>query len=262
VASSTNPILVIDDDPNARELLSRTLTGDGYTVVTAKDGPEGLLRARERRPSVITLDVKMPGMDGWSVLKTLKADPDLREIPVIMVSIVGDQQTGYALGAVESISKPVDRDILLGIVSRYVAAEKAGTALVVEDDDNNRALLTRTLRNAGWQVMEAENGAVGLEQVSAFVPDLILLDLMMPVMDGFDFVLELRNTEEWREIPIIVVTAKDLSEEDRFRLTGGVETIIQKGAFSKEKFLSEVSHLVHKFDQPSGPTGDDAERGK
>ncbi len=262
VAAGKNPILIIDDDPNARELLSRTLKSDGYTVVTAKDGQEGLLHARQNRPSVITLDVQMPGMDGWSVLKTLKADPDLREIPVIMVSIVGDQQTGYALGAVESLSKPVDREVLLGIVSRYVASEKAGTALVVEDDDNNRALLARTLRNAGWQVMEAENGEQGLEQVAAALPDVILLDLMMPVMDGFDFVLELRNTEEWREIPIIVVTAKDLTEEDRFRLTGGVETIIQKGAFSKEKFLNEVSHLVHKFDKTSDPTEDGAERRK
>jgi signal transduction histidine kinase/CheY-like chemotaxis protein len=261
-AGDGNPILIIDDDPNARELLGRTLAGEGYTVTTAKDGQDGLLRARQNKPSVITLDVQMPGMDGWSVLKTLKADPDLRDIPVIMVSIVGDQQTGYALGAVESLSKPVDRDVLLGIVSRYVAAEKVGTALVVEDDANNRSLLARTLKNAGWQVMEAENGAVGLEQVSAVVPDLILLDLMMPVMDGFDFVLELRNTEEWREIPIIVVTAKDLTEEDRFRLTGGVETIIQKGAFSKEKFLGEVSHLVHKYNQVGDSTEDGAERGK
>ena len=255
-----NPILIIDDDPNARDLLSRTLAGEGYKVITAKDGQEGLLKARQDRPSVITLDVQMPGMDGWSVLKTLKADPGLREIPVIMVSIVGDQQTGYALGAVESLSKPVDRDALLGIVSRYVDSETVGTALVVEDDANNRSLLVRTLSSAGWEVLEAENGAVGLEQVSAVVPDLILLDLMMPVMDGFDFVLELRNTQEWREIPIIVVTAKDLTEEDRFRLTGGVETIIQKGAFSKEKFLGEVSHLVHKFDRSESSAEDDSER--
>ena len=255
-----SPILVIDDDPNARDLLSRTLAGDGYTVVTAKDGQEGLLRARQNRPSVITLDVQMPGMDGWSVLKTLKADPKLREIPVIMVSIVGDQHTGIALGAVDSLSKPVDRDVLLEIVSRYVASEEVGKALVIEDDADNRSLLTRTLRKAGWQVMEAENGAVGLEQVSAVVPDLILLDLMMPVMDGFDFVLELRNTEEWREIPIIVVTAKDLTKEDRFRLTGGVETIIQKGAFSKDKFLGEVNHLVQKCNRTDDSTGDEAER--
>ena len=177
-----------------------------------------------------------------------------------MVSIVGDQHTGIALGAVESLSKPVDRDVLLEIVSRYVASEEVGKALVIEDDADNRSLLTRTLRKAGWQVMEAENGAVGLEQVSAVVPDLILLDLMMPVMDGFDFVLELRNTEEWREIPIIVVTAKDLTKEDRFRLTGGVETIIQKGAFSKDKFLGEVNHLVQKCNRTVDSTGDEAER--
>ena len=257
-----NSILIIDDDPNARELLSRTLDGDGYTVITAKDGQEGLLLAKDNKPSVITLDVQMPGMDGWAVLKTLKADPNLREIPVIMVSIVGDQQSGNTLGAVESLSKPVDREALLGIVSRYMASEEVGKALVIEDDADNRSLLARTLRKAGWQVMEAENGAVGLEQVAAVVPDLILLDLMMPVMDGFDFVLELRNTKEWREIPIIVVTAKDLTKEDRFRLTGGVETIIQKGAFSKEKFLGEINHLVRKGNRTGDATGDEAEREK
>jgi CheY-like chemotaxis protein len=234
------------------------LTGEGYSVITASDGQEGLDRARHQLPALITLDVQMPGMDGWSVLKTLKADPDLRDIPVIMVSIVGDKKTGYALGAVESLSKPVDRDILLDIVSRYVTTGRAGTALIVEDDANNRSLLARTLSSAGWRVMEAENGVVGLGQVAKVLPDLILLDLMMPVMDGFDFVLGLRANEEWREIPIIVVTAKDLTEEDRFRLTGGVETIIQKGAFSRERFLGEVSHLVRKH-KPVGDPPDEEE---
>jgi PAS domain S-box-containing protein len=245
-------ILIIDDDPNARDLLSRTLTGDGYSVVAARDGEEGLARARDHRPAVITLDVQMPGMDGWSVLKALKADPGLKDIPVVMVSIVGDQKTGYVLGAVESLSKPVDRDALLEIVSRYVGSKEKKTALIIEDDPNNRALLARALVGAGWQVMEAENGEVGLKQVAKLVPDLILLDLMMPVMDGFDFIVELRNREDCREVPIIVVTAKDLTEEDRSRLTGGVETIIQKGAFSREKFLGEVSHLVRRHSKTGG----------
>jgi CheY-like chemotaxis protein len=246
MVAGRDPILIIDDDPNARDLLSRTLTSEGYVVTTAKDGEDGLAMARKQRPSVITLDVQMPGMDGWSVLKSLKADPDLRDIPVIMVSIVGDQKTGYALGAVESLSKPVDREALLAIVSRYSSRSEVKTALVVEDDDANRSLLVRTLSGAGWTVLQAENGAVGLERLAEVLPDLILLDLMMPVMDGFEFVLELRSREEWRDIPVIVVTAKDLTDEDRFKLTGGVEQIIQKGAFSREKFLSEVSTLIEQ----------------
>jgi PAS domain S-box-containing protein len=246
VIAGPDPILIIDDDPNARDLLSRTLTSEGYAVATAGDGEEGLALARSKRPSVITLDVQMPGMDGWSVLKTLKADPNLRDIPVIMVSIVGDQKTGYALGAVESLSKPVDREVLIQIVSRYSSGTKFGTALIVEDDAANRSLLARTLSGAGWQVMQAENGAVGLERLAEALPDLILLDLMMPVMDGFEFVLELRSREECRAIPVIVVTSKDLTDEDRFKLTGGVEHIIQKGAFSREKFLKDVSSLVEQ----------------
>ncbi len=248
IAMSNHPVLVIDDDPDARELLSRLLTSEGYAVLEAKDGAEGLALAKKQQPCVITLDVQMPGMDGWSVLKELKADPDLRPIPVVMVSIVGDQNTGFALGAVESFSKPVDREALLDVLARHTNLADVGTALVIEDDEANRSLLVRSLQNADWRVMEAENGAEGLKRIDEVKPDLILLDLMMPVMDGFDFLLELRSRDDCREIPIIVVTAKDLTDEDRFRLTGGVEKIIQKGAFSRSKFLKDVSDLVKKHD--------------
>jgi PAS domain S-box-containing protein len=256
-APSRNPILIIDDDPNARELLSRTFEADGYAVVTAQDGSEGLAMARKQKPSMITLDIQMPGMDGWSVLKELKADAELRDVPVIMVSIEQDQAKGYALGAVESMAKPVDRTLLLDVVARHAGRSGTGTALVVEDDEANRSLLTRTLRDAGWNVIEAENGVVGLEQVSSTVPDLVLLDLMMPVMDGFDFIVNFRNREECREVPIIVVTAKDLTEEDRFRLTGGVHQILQKGAFSRERFLQDVRSLVRQHGPDSGANRND-----
>ena len=232
ISPGEHPILVIDDDPNARELLLRTLELDGHVVVTAASGEEGLDLARRLQPMLITLDIMMPGMDGWAVLRAIKADPELQHIPVIMVSIVGDRDLGYSLGAVESLTKPVDRKKLLDVVQQFTSAKGGGHVLLVEDDGDIRTLLRRTLEEVSWAVAEAENGAVALQRVHEQKPDLILLDLMMPVMDGFEFVQKLREEEENRWIPIIVVTAKDLTEEDRRQLAGGVEHIIDKGAFT------------------------------
>jgi signal transduction histidine kinase/DNA-binding response OmpR family regulator len=239
-----NPILVIDDDPNSRELLLRTLESDGHLVVTAAGGGEGLELARSLKPSLITLDIMMPGMDGWAVLRALKDVPELQEIPVIMVSIAGDEDLGYTLGAVQSLTKPVDRQALLQIVKQYASVPGGGHALIVEDDESTRSMLRRALSDAGWEAAEAENGAVALDRVSEQIPDLILLDLIMPVMDGFEFVLALRQQEENRSIPIIVVTAKDLTDEDRRQLVGGVEHIIDKGAFTQDELLEQVRNLV------------------
>ena len=242
--TSHNPILVIDDDADSRDLLKRMFESEGYTVKTANGGREGLEIARQQKPSIITLDIQMPEMDGWCVLKEIKADKKLSNVPVVMVSIEQDKGKGYLLGAVESLPKPINRTLLMDVVGRYAGGSGTGIALVVEDDEPNRSLLARTLRDAGWNVIEAENGAVGLERANETIPDLVFLDLMMPVMDGFEFIMEFRNREDCRDIPIIVVTAKDLTDEDRFRLTGGVHKIIQKGAFSRDKFLHDVRVLV------------------
>ncbi len=244
LAAMENPILVIDDDPNARELLLRTLEADGYDVVTADSGEEGLDLARRLDPTLITLDIMMPGMDGWAVLRELKADPELEHIPVIMASIVSDQDMGYTLGAVESLTKPIDRQRLRQLVQQHANSNGTGHALVVEDDEPSRSLLRRALEESSWEVTEAENGAVALERVAERQPDLILLDLMMPVMDGFDFVLELRRRENGRSIPVVVITSKDLTEEDRLLLAGGVEQIIEKGAFTQDELLQQVRGLV------------------
>ncbi len=200
---------------------------------------------------MITLDVQMPEMDGWSVLSALKGDEELKGIPVIMVSIVADQKKGYALGAVESMPKPIDRETLLKIVHRYAASDEDRAALVVEDDEYNRSLLSKALEDAGWSVMQAENGAVALDRLEDAIPDIILLDLMMPVMDGFEFVSEMRKREEWRAVPIVVVTAKDLTPEDRLRLTGGVEKVIQKGGFSASGLLEDIRNLVKRHERRS-----------
>jgi signal transduction histidine kinase/DNA-binding response OmpR family regulator len=240
----TSTVLVIDDDPRVRELLQRFLSKEGFQVASASGGEEGLRLAKHLRPTAITLDVMMPGMDGWAVLTALKADPDLAEIPVIMLTIVDNKNLGYALGAADYLTKPVDRDRLVAILQKYPREDPSRPVLVVEDDAATREMLRRMLDKEGWRMTEAEHGRVALERIAAHRPALILLDLMMPEMDGFQFVAEVRKQEAWRSIPIIVVTAKDLTEADRLRLNGYVDRILQKGAYSREELLCEVRDLV------------------
>jgi CheY-like chemotaxis protein/anti-sigma regulatory factor (Ser/Thr protein kinase) len=247
----SHPILVVDDDADSRELLRRTLESEGYAVVTASGGEEGIEAARRVSPSLITLDVMMPGMDGWAVLKELKADRELRRIPVMMVTIVGEKDLGYSLGAVEHLTKPVNRDSLRQLARQYAGPQGGGRALVVDDDPDIRALFQRALEEDGWTVDTAEHGAQGLEQAAEHRPDLVLLDLMMPVMDGFDFVLNFRAVEGCTSTPIIVITAKDLTDQERQRLVGGVERIIEKGAWTGEQLLENVRALVARYRGPA-----------
>jgi signal transduction histidine kinase/DNA-binding response OmpR family regulator len=230
-------VLVVDDDPNALDLLGRTLQGAGVRVVTASDGQEALNLARTLHPAAITLDVLMPGMDGWEVLRELKADPKTRDVPVLMVTMTDDRELGYALGATEFLTKPVDRGQLVQLLERYGTEGGERRALVVEDREQDRGLLRLALENEGWQVSEAENGRVALEKVAEQAPSLILLDLMMPVMDGFEFVMEMRNRDASRTIPIVVVTAKDVTEEDRRRLNGDVVGLIEKDGLDRDALL-------------------------
>jgi CheY-like chemotaxis protein len=250
IPQGVHPVLVIDDDPNSRDLLQRMLEAEGYAVATASSGEEGLDLARSLRPSLITLDVLMPGMDGWAVLRQLKADSDLQHTPVIMVSVTSEMDMAYTLGAVEHLTKPVDRDALRRLVGQYAAPIGGGHALVVDDDDSIRSLFRRTLKADGWSVAEATNGAEALDRVAEQRPRIILLDLMMPVMDGFDFLLRYRSLEGCASTPIIVITAKDLGEEDRRRLAGGVERVIEKGGVTREQLLAHVRSLVAKHEAP------------
>jgi CheY-like chemotaxis protein len=200
--------------------------------------------ARKLKPAVITLDVMMPGMDGWAVLSALKADAELAGIPVIMMTIVDDKNMGFALGAADYLTKPIDWNRLSSLLKKYRNATLSQRVLVVEDDPQTREMLRRLLEKEGWKVLEAENGRVALERMATETPALILLDLMMPEMDGFEFMEELRKRADWRELPVIVITAKDVTEEDRRRLNGHVIQILQKGAYRTEQLLSEVRNLI------------------
>lgn len=249
-------VLVIDDDPRVHDLVRRSLSKTGVRVVAASHGEEGLRYAKTLRPQVITLDVLMPGMDGWAVLSALKADPEVADIPVIMLTMVDDKPLGYALGVADYLIKPIDWKRLSTLIHKYRCVMPPCSVLIVEDDVTMRDMLRRTLDKQGWQITEAANGREALERVAVRRPDLILLDLMMPEMDGFAFVEALRQHDAWRSIPIVVITAKDLTAADLQRLNGGVEQILQKGAYSREQLLREVCQLVAACLQ--SPLSDDA----
>jgi len=257
VGDAGDVVLVIDDDPTVRELMSRTLEKEGFRVLRAGGGEEGLRLARLFRPAAITLDVMMPGMDGWAVLSALKSDPALADVPVIMVTIVDDKNLGYSLGASEYLTKPVDRKRLAAVLAKFRRGLPGGVALVVDDDEVGRQMVRQMLEREGWSVVEAENGRVALGRVAESPPDLILLDLMMPEMDGFEFARDLRLNPLWREIPVLVLTAKDLTEEDCLRLNGHILGVLKKGAYSREDLLSEIRReltvLIRKADPTPAP---------
>jgi PAS domain S-box-containing protein len=240
--AGVNTVLIIDDDPAAQDLLTRYLAKEGFEIVTAADGQSGLRLAKEIRPVAITLDVMMPGMDGWAVLTRLKADPELADIPVIMVTIVQDKNMGYALGASDYLTKPIERDRLTNVLKKY-RSDRA-YCLLVEDDPVIRDMVRRTLEKEDWTVDETEDGVAALARISESRPEVILLDLMMPRMDGFQFIDELRKVPQWRTIPIVVLTAMDLSPQDRLYLQSRVNHIIQKEPYQQDDLLREVRDLV------------------
>jgi CheY-like chemotaxis protein len=184
----------------------------------------------------------MPGLDGWTVLAAIKGDPALADIPVILMTIIDEKNRGYALGAADYMVKPVDRERLAAVLRRISATGRR--VLVVDDDDILRRGVAQALEKDGWAVSEAVNGRVGLERMAEGLPDVIVLDLMMPEMDGFEFLAELRRHADWRAIPVLVVTARDLTDEDHRRLNGEVESILQKDAPTRDDMLHEVSAVL------------------
>lgn len=237
-------VLVVDDDPNARELLRRHLQRGGYAVRMAANGEEAMQLARTLQPAVVVLDVLMPQMDGWAVLSAMKEDAVLAEIPVIMVTIVDNQSIGFSLGAADYLIKPIDRDRLVRAVEKCCPRSAPRHVLIVEDDAPTSELMGRALRQFDCTVTQAENGRVGLERLKEVLPDAILLDLMMPEMDGFEFIAQVRAESRWRRIPVIVVTAKALTAEDRARLNGQVQHLVHKGEYSGKTVLAALDELV------------------
>ncbi len=246
-------VLAVDDDPAMLELLSRNLIREGYAVRTAKNGREALELALELQPQLVTLDVMMPSMDGWAVLTSLKADLKTRDIPVVVVSMVDDKGLGISLGAADYLTKPIDRAQLATILGKYAPKNARPIALIVDDLAENRALLARAVGTEGWTIVEAENGRIGLELFAESKPDMILLDLMMPEMDGFEFLRELRKREDGRTVPVVVATAKDLTPAEREELRRTVQNCVEKGnRFTHENFFADVKRAINQAKPDAG----------
>jgi PAS domain S-box-containing protein len=269
-------VLVIEDAPSDRDLVVRHLQRWGYGVAVARQGLEGLQLARHLRPKVIVLDILLEHMDGWTVLAQLKADPQLADIPVVIVTILENRQLGFALGATEYLTKPIDYPRFVEVIQRYRPAplpqlapagmlltagggpERSEPALVqrvlvVEDDVDTQHLLARILTQEGWQVQVANHGQQALEYLQdnfPTLPDLILLDLMMPEMDGFELIKVLRDQPKYRDIPIIVITALHLTSGDRHRLRGQVEHILEKSLYTTQQLLDQVCEYVQAYLAP------------
>ncbi len=237
-------VLVIDDDPTARELIANYLREGGLSVVTAAGGREGLKRAEELNPIAITLDVLMPDIDGWTVLAALRGNPQLSNIPVVMATITDPDRKGIALGAAGYLTKPIDRDRLITLLRPYQTRARRTRVLVVEDDPMQRERIRSWLEPEHWLASEAENGLVALDRLAKERPDIILLDLMMPEMDGFQFIAALQAQPVWRDIPVIVITALDLTAADHARLNSGVEKILLKDSFDPAQLVEIVRRLV------------------
>ena len=202
----------------------------------------------------------MPELDGWAVLRELKADPELRDIPVVLVTILGDREMGYALGAADYLTKPIDTDALLRALGRFMPAGRRAEVLVVDDDPATREMLRRTLAKGGWTVVEAADGREALTQLERAAPAVLLLDLMMPGMDGFEVLEAMRREEAWRDIPVIVITAKDLDREELAWLNGRAERVFQKGAYDRAELVGVVERAVARrvaeARAPQGPQGE------
>jgi CheY-like chemotaxis protein/anti-sigma regulatory factor (Ser/Thr protein kinase) len=241
-------VLVVEDNPQASELVARHLEGGGFRVAFARSGIEAVTKARELKPVAITLDILLPEIDGWEVLNRLKQDEATRNIPVVVVSVVDNPRLGRALGALDYFVKPVDRSALLSRLGRYTFTSKVGQdeirILLVDDEPANLELLESILQPAGFTVLRAAGGHEGVDIARAKKPHLILLDLLMPGMTGFDVVAALRGDESTRSIPIMVLTAKNLTEEDRRQLNGQVAAVFERNSLAGAELIDWLHQLV------------------
>jgi DNA-binding response OmpR family regulator len=235
-------ILVVEDDTKSSELLTVTLTGAGYRVIPAYNGRDALAVAKRLKPFAITLDIMLPGMDGWDVLKYLKYDSETSNIPVIVVSMLDEAEVGFSLGVVDYFVKPVEKKTFVAALNNL--KESLGIdmpkVLVVDDDPDAVELVASMIEPAGFEVIRAYGGEEGISKSFSEHPDALILDLMMPDVSGFDVVSRLKTDPETRNIPIIICTSRDPTSEDIIRLRSDVVSVMCKGEFAREELVNEI----------------------
>lgn len=244
VSTMNKVVLLVDDDPGIHRDVREAVEQAGYTVLSAYNGEEGLKSARVNKPGIILLDVLMPVMDGWETLYALKSDPGLSEIPVILMTLDAEENLGFALGAIDYLHKPVESKILIEKIKHVVPDGHRDPILIVDDEAHARHLMYRAVQRGGWKAIEAKNGQEAIKLLQECTPALILLDLMMPEMDGFAVIDELQKNEKWRRIPVIVVTAKDLTNAERMMLTQYTRSVLQKGLYSRKELLAQICEQI------------------
>lgn len=252
---------MVEDDDQFYEALAGDLEADGYRPLQARHGEEALVRVKERRPAVVTLDLELPGMDGWEVLKALKDDPATADIPVIIVSLSGNHELGFALGAEDYFMKPLERrqflrrlqGILAGSASDPAAARRI---LIIDDDPEVHSVLGIELEESGYRVLSARDGRRGMELAVSERPAVIVLDLLMPEVNGFEVAAELRERPETAAIPIVILTAKELSTEDRRRLRGKSEGLFTKAPMDRRRLVRTIREIEARRGAREASDGD------
>lgn len=257
VDALTQTVLIIDDEAEVRELVGRHLSAAGYDVVLAANGKEGLRLAKELHPFAVTLDILMPDMDGWEVLRKMKADPETTDIPVVMLTVSEDRATGTALGASGYLTKPVEKNILCAELEKLGRARNVKQILIVDDDPIAREQTQSSLEHRGYLVTPAASGEEALRLARDYPPDAVLLDLMMPGMDGFEVLERLRKDPLLYDLPVIVLSAKDLTMEERHLLEKSVKKVVAKSYLDKELLLDEIVAALKQL-HGGGPQKDDS----
>jgi len=250
VKSKRKTILVVDDEPEMAAMISRYLLQEGYNTIVAMSGAEALELAERERPFAVTLDVIMPDMDGWEVLQGLKKNPETKEIPVIIVSISEDRETGFALGAIGYVTKPVSKKLLISEIGK-IGKQGTRSIMIVDDNNPDRQQIRRIIEEEGLKPIVVGDGATCMELINKQVPDVLILDLMMPEPDGFAVLERIRSNPETRDLPVIVVTAKDLTKEDRKKLSGNVFSVLEKSAATSAMLLLEIKRILQGLEGPS-----------
>jgi signal transduction histidine kinase/DNA-binding response OmpR family regulator len=240
-------ILIVDDDPKFHEIIQTALDKIGVNVLHAFNGEECLELAKKYQPNLITLDVIMPMMDGWATLSALKSDPSLSHIPVMLISKLLENDLGFALGAVDYMSKPINPKLLISKIERLLPQGKIESVLIVDDEDDARDIMRRAVKKVGWEVEEAKNGFEALDVLARHSPSIILLDLMMPEMDGFNVIRKLQENEKWSKIPVIVVTAKELTNKEREFLMNSTKSVLQKGSYSHQRLVVAIIDQIQRI---------------
>jgi signal transduction histidine kinase/CheY-like chemotaxis protein len=240
-----NLVVCIDDDPEVLLLLKNHLVSEGFGFLGVTESQNAVEVVRKHRPVLVTLDIVMPHKDGWQILQELKSDPDLKEIPVVIHTVVDNKALAVSLGAESYLVKPVQAETIISVIRMHTGTD-GGEILVVDDNEDFTDFLRNLLEKSRFTIYTAKNGIEAIDQLHKIIPRLVFLDLLMPEMDGFEVVEKMYEDEKLKEVPVVVLTAKEVTEDDRARLNLKIKDVVQKEGLTREIILREVNKFIRK----------------